>query len=62
MVKKLPASAGDMKDAGSIPGFRRSHGGEHSNPLHYSCLENALDRGAWWAIVHKVAKSWTRLK
>ena len=45
----------------SIPGSRRSPGGEHGNPLQYSCLENLMDRGAWWAIVHGVSKSGTRL-
>ena len=47
---------------GSIPGLRRSPGGGHSNPLQYSCLENPMDRGAWWATVHRVVKSQTRLK
>ena len=45
----------------SIPGSRRSPGGQHGNPLQYSCLENLMDRGAWWAIVHGVSKSGTRL-
>ena len=49
-----------LKD--SIPGSGRSPGGGHSNPLQYSCLENPMDRGAWWATVHGVAKSRTRLK
>ena len=62
VVKNLPASSGDKRDAGSTPALGRSHGGGHSKPLHYSCLENPLDRGAWWAIVHRAAKSWTRLK
>ena len=44
-----------------IPGFGRSPGGVHGNPLQYSCLENSLDRGAWWATDHRVAKSQTRL-
>ena len=48
MTKNLPASAGDVKDAGSIPGSGRSLGGGHSNPLHYSSLENPMDRRAWW--------------
>ena len=52
---------GDVRDAGSIPGLGRSGGG-HGNPLQYSCLENPTDRGAWRAIVLKVAKSQTRLK
>ena len=59
--KNLPASAGDVRDAGSVPGSGRSPGGEHGNPLQYSCLENPTDRGAWWATVHKVAKSRTPL-
>ena len=45
---------------GSIPEWGRSPGGGHGNPLQYSCLENLMDRGAWWATVHGVAKSWTR--
>ena len=59
VVKNAPANAGDMRDAGLIPGLGRSPGGEHGNPLQYSCLENPIDRGAWWAIVHRVAKSQT---
>ena len=51
MIKNLPAKAGDVKDMGSIPGSGRSPGGEHGNPLHYSSLENSMNRGAWWAIV-----------
>ena len=47
---------------GSIPGSGISLGGRHGDPLQYSCLENPTDRGAWWAIVHGVAKSQTRLK
>ena len=62
MVKNLPASAGDIRDAGSIPGLGRSPGGGHGNPPQYSCLENPMDRGAWRATVHRVAKSWTWLK
>ena len=62
MVKYLPANGGDIRDAGSIPGSGRSPGGGHGNPLHYSCLENPMDRGAWQAAVHRVAKSWTCLK
>ena len=46
---------------GSIPRLGRTPGGGHDNPLQYSCLENPMDRGAWRAIVHGVAKSWTRL-
>ena len=62
MVKNPPASAGDVKDAGSIPGLGRSPGGGSGNPLQYSSLENPKDRGAWWAIIHSVAKSQTQLK
>ena len=47
VVKNLPANAGDVIDAGSIPGLGRSPGGGHGNPLQYSCLENPMDRGAW---------------
>ena len=56
MVKNPPASAGALGDAGLIPGLGRSLGGGHGNPLQSSCLENPMDRGAWWAIVHGVAK------
>ena len=61
MVKNPPANAGDAGDMGSIPGLGRSPGGGHGNPLQCSCLETPMDRGAWWATVHGVAKSWTRL-
>jgi len=56
LVKNLPANARDVRDAGSIPGLGRSPGGVHSNPLQYSCLENLMDRGARWAIVHGIAE------
>ena len=49
-------------DAGSIPGSRRGSAGGHGNPLQYSCLENPMVLGAWWATVHRVAKSQTQLK
>ena len=49
-------------NAGSVPGSGRSPGEGHSNPLQYSCLENPMDRGAWWAMVHRVAKGWIQLK
>ena len=49
MIKNLPDIAGDRRDMGSIPGSGRSPGGGHGNPLQYSCLENPMDRGAWWA-------------
>ena len=61
-VKNLPTNSGDVRDARSIPGSGRFPGGGHSNPLQCSCLENPVDRGAWWAAVHSVTKSWTRLK
>ena len=56
MVKNSPASAGDTGDAGLIPLSGRSPGGGNSNPLQYSCLENPMGGGAWWAVVHRVAK------
>ena len=59
MVKNPPANAGDVRDTGSIPGLGRSPGGGHGNPLQYFCLENPMERGAWWATVRGVAKSWT---
>ena len=62
MVKKTPAEIGDIREAGSIPGSRRSPGERNGNSLQYSCLENSMDSGAWCATVHGVAKSWTRLK
>ena len=60
-VKNLPANTGDAGDEGSIPGSGKSPGGGNGNPLQYSCLENLMVRGTWWATVHGVAKSWTRL-
>ena len=56
MVKNPPASAGDIRDTGSIPGLGRFPGEGNGNPLQYSCLGNPMDRGAWWAVVHGVAK------
>ena len=56
MVKNLPSNAGDTGDSGSIPGLGRSPGKGNGNPLQYSCLENPMDRGAWGATVHGVAK------
>ena len=53
MVKNLPANAGDL---GSIPGLERSPGEGNGSPLQYSCLENSMDRGAWWATVHGVTE------
>ena len=54
MVKSQPANAGDIRDTGSIPGSERSPRGGNGNPLQYSCLENPMDRGAWWAMVHRM--------
>ena len=62
MVKNPAANAGDVRDGGSIHGQGRSSGGEHGNPLQWSCLENPRDGGAWWAAVYEVAQSQTRLK
>ena len=59
VVKNLPASAGDARVAVSIPELGISSGVGNENPLHYSCLENSMDRGAWWATVHGVIKSQT---
>ena len=60
VVKNPPANAGDARDMGSVPWSVRSPGEEgNGNPLQYSCLENPVDRGAWWATVHKVTKSHT---
>ena len=56
MVKNLSADAEDVRDAGSIPGLGRFPGGGHGNPVQYSCLETPIERRAWWAIVHGVAK------
>ena len=60
-VKNLPVNAGDTGDAGSIPGSGRSQGGGNGSPLQYACLGNPMDRGAWWATVHGVRESRTRL-
>ena len=59
VVKNLPANAGDIRDADSIPGSGKSPGGGNGNPLQYFCLENPRDRGAWQATVHKVSQSQT---
>ena len=59
LVKNPPASAGDIRDAGSIPGSGRSPGVGNGNLLQYSCLENSMDRGALCAILHRVTKSHT---
>ena len=56
VVKNLPVNAGEERDAGLIPGWGRSSGGGHGNPLLYSCLEKPMDRGGWQAVVHGVAE------
>ena len=58
---EVKASACNVGDPGSIPGLERSPGEGNGNPLQYSCLENPMDGGAWWATVHRVTKSRTRL-
>ena len=58
-MKNLTANAGDLRDAGSIPGSSGSPGGGHGNPLQYSCLGNPMDRGAWRATVCGVAQTQT---
>ena len=61
VVETSPANARDTGDAGSIPELGKKPGKENGNPLQYPSLENTMERGAWLAIVHGVAKSWTRL-
>ena len=62
VVKNSPAKARDIRDVGLIPGSGRSSGGGHGNSLQYSCLENPMDRRAWWAAVYGVAQSRAQLK
>ena len=62
VVKKPPACAGEVKDMDLLPGLGRSPGQGNGYPLQYSCLENPTDRGAWQAMVHRVAKSWVQPK
>ena len=57
LAKNTPSNVEDIRDRGSVLGLDRSPGGGHSNPVQYSCRENPMDRGAWWATVHRVAKS-----
>ena len=57
VIKNPSANAGNERDVGLIPGSGRSPGVRNGNPLQYSCLENSMDRGAWWATVHGVTKS-----
>ena len=62
VVKNLPAKAGEVREEDLIPGWGRSPGGGHGNPLQYFCLENPVDRGSRRGVVHTAAKSWTQLK
>ena len=62
VVENFPASAGEVREVGSIPGSGKSLGGGYGNPLQYSCLENPMDRGARWAVVRRVTNSQTRRK
>ena len=57
MVKNPPANTRDIRDSGSVPESGRSSGEGHGNPFQYSCLENPMERGAWWATVHRVSES-----
>ena len=59
--KESTCNAEATGDSGSIPGLGRSPGGGNGNPLQYSCLKNPMDRGAWWATIHGVTKSWTQV-
>ena len=61
VILKNPPAMQDMGDTVSVPGLGRSPGEGNGNPLQYSCLENSMDRGAWWATVQWVAKNWTQL-
>jgi len=61
VVNNPLANARHIGDVGSVPGLGRSSGVGNGKPLQYYCLENPMDRGAWWATVHRVAKSGTRL-
>ena len=62
VVKNLPANAADSGDVDSIPGLGRSPVIVNGNPHQFSCLKNFMDREAWWATVHRVAKSQIQLK
>ena len=61
VIKNPPTNAGDIGDVGLTPGSGRSPGEGNGNPLQYSCLGNPMDRGAWWATVHGLAKSQAQL-
>ena len=62
VIKNPPANARDRRDLGSIPGSGSSPGGGPGNPLQYSCLEKSMDRGAWWAIIHRITQSQIQVK
>ena len=62
VAKNQPASAGDIRDVGSVPRLGRSPEGGHDNSLQYSCVKNSVDRGAWWVLVHGVTKNWTQMR
>ena len=62
VVKNPPANAGDIREAGLIPGLIRSPGGGNGSPLQHSCLVNPMNGEAWWATIHRVTQSWTRMK
>ena len=62
MTERLNWLTKETRRSGSIPGWGRSSGGGHGNPLEYSCLENPMDKVAWWATVHRVLKSWMSMK
>ena len=53
MLKNLPANAADTGDAGSIPGLERTPGAGNGSPVHYACLENSMNKGAWWAAAYQ---------
>ena len=57
VVKDLPANVGHIREMGSVPGSGRSPCGEHGNPRQYSCLENPVDGGSWWATVNRISES-----
>ena len=62
VVKNPPANAGDITRHGFDPWVGKIPSRGHPNPLQYSCLENILDTGAWWTVIHRLAKSWTQIK
>ena len=62
LVVKLPPEMKETRDTGLIPGWGRFPGEGQGNPAQYSCLENPMDRGAWWVTVYKIGNSWTSLK